>query len=873
MEWLKYLPVLFLAMVIGMVLSCAKANSSTIFLQKLDKNWRIQSSQNVTDNGKVLSLPDYNPEGWYPVNVPTTVMAGLVANGLYPDLYFDRNLEKVDKEQFRQSWWYRTAFALDSKHLPGHLQLIFEGINYRANVWLNGAKVASSDSLYGAFRIFSLDITPYIKSPENILAVEVLPPQPGDFTIGFVDWNPQPPDVNMGIWREVKLKGSGPVSITHPFVQSKVDLTTLQTADLTVSAEMHNNSDGIVSGVLTGKIETINFSQDYTLQPHQSKVVVFDSETYQQLKVKNPRLWWPNNYGEPALYQLQLSVKTGELLSDMDTITFGIRDVADYINDQGHRGYKINGQKIVIRGGGWVDDLLLTDDPAKLEAQFQYVKHMNLNTVRLEGFWGNGQTFYDLADRYGILLMAGFSCHWEWQGYAGKEADEFGSVKSDADMALVSHYFRDHLLWLRNHPSIYVWVVGSDKLPRPALERKYAGTLAELDPTRPYLSTCGSRLSEVSGPSAVKMNGPYDYVPPVYWYTDTENGGAFGYNTETGPGPQPPPVESIKRMIPETHLWPIDDVWNYHCARNEFNTMKRYIEALNRRYGPPADLNLFALKAQIASYEAMRAMFEAFTVNKYQATGVIQWMLNSAWPEMYWQLYDYFLVPNGAFYGARKAGQQVNIVYHYGDKKLYLVNNGIAPLTNLQAEIRAMTSHSQEIYHNNLTVDIDANAVKQLDDLSNMNAPGSLYFIDLKIKDGQGKLLGDNFYWLSTSEDVLDYSRHEWFVTPMKSFADLTELNQLPAASVTASHTIDTNGNKTLITVKLDNSSDNLAFGIELRIEKGASEQSVVPVFWDDNYISLLPHEGKTISARFFTTDLQGEKPLLKVNGWNIKLN
>jgi exo-1,4-beta-D-glucosaminidase len=428
------------------------------------------------------------------------------------------------------------------------------------------------------------------------------------------------------------------------------------------------------------------------------------------------------------------------------------------------------------------------------------------------------------------------------------------------------------MLWLRNHPSIFVWVAGSDMLPRPALEKKYLASLEELDPTRPYLNTCGSRLSEVSGPSAVKMNGPYDYVPPVYWYTDTKNGGAFGFNTETGPGPQPPPVESIKKMIPEDHLWPIDETWNYHCARHEFNTMKRYIEALNRRYGPASDLASFDQKAQIASLEAMRAMFEAFAVNKHKATGIIQWMLNSAWPETFWQLYDYYLVPNGAFYGARTAGEGVNIIYHYGDKHIYVVSDVLFTVKDINAEIRVFDNHSNELHNSLIPVEIEPNRVKKIADVSGIEIPGTLYFIDLKLKNKAGTIIGKNFYWLSKKEDVMDYSRHKWFVTPMKEYGDMTGLNQLPAAAVGVTKTVKTQDQETLVTVELNNSSDKIAFGIELRMERGESGQSVVPIFWDDNYVSLLPNESRTISARFQTADLQGEQSKLKIKGWNVNI-
>jgi exo-1,4-beta-D-glucosaminidase len=244
--------------------------------------------------------------------------------------------------------------------------------------------------------------------------------------------------------------------------------------------------------------------------------------------------------------------------------------------------------------------LLLDEDADKVKAQVDYVRAMNLNTIRLEGVWGSSQRLYDLADENGLLIMVGWSCQWEWQDYLGKKTDEhFGGLLSDADMELATNYLHDQVLWLRNHPSIYVWVLGSDMLPRPALEKKYDSLLAVIDPTRPTLKTCGDEASTVSGPSAVKMNGPYEYVTPDYWYLDTKNGGAFGFNTETGPGPQPPPLETLKRMFPEEKLWPINDFWNFHSGRGHFKDIKRYLLAFNIRYGEATNAEEFAIKSRV----------------------------------------------------------------------------------------------------------------------------------------------------------------------------------------------------------------------------------------------------------------------------------
>ena len=837
----------------------------------LNSDWHICSSSDVKEDGDQISTPDYIIQDWYPATVPTTVLAALVKNDVYQDPYFGKNLKKIPTEQFKQPWWYRTAFMLNENEASENVRLVFEGINYCADIWLNGQKLTSADTLRGSFRIFELDITKHVTSGENILAVKVYPPKPGDFTIGFVDWNPRPPDENMGIWREVKLRLNGAVSINNVFVQSKVNLKTLDIAALTISADLINHKDQKISGIIKGEIENIKIVQPFALEPHQKQHIVFSPDQYDVLNINNPRLWWPNNLGKPNLYKLQLNVLVNKDISDAQTIHFGIREVSDYMNEEGQRGYKINGKKVVIRGGGWTDDMMLADDDKKVEAQVQYTRHMNLNTIRLEGFWGSSQKLYDLADQYGILLMPGWNCQWEHDFLYGGPIDQFGGIKKPEDMSLIAQSLQDQVIWLRNHPSIFVWVYGSDKLPRPALEKQYLERLAQIDTTRPSLAACSALVSEITGPTGVKMAGPYDYVTPNYWYIDKNNGGAFGFNTETGPGPQPPPLESVKKMIPENHLWPIDDMWNYHAGRLTFNTMNRYINALEHRYGKPQDLNEFLLKAQVASYEAIRPMFEAFAVNRFNSTGVIQWMLNSAWPETYWQLYDYYLLPNGAFYGTQVACQPLNLVFNYGDHKIWIFNDTYNDLENLKTEIRILDINSKMIFSDDIPVNIGENESKAILELPQMTELNPVYFLDLKLKDSSGKICGSNFYWLSTKEDVLDETATEWYVTPNKQFADFTALNNLPEVELNVDHEFKKSGEKQEVHVTLENPSETIAFFVELKVYGKESGNTILPIFWQKNYISLLPGETKNIKAYFYTKVLNGEAPGFTYSGWNIR--
>jgi len=870
-SWMRRLIVAFVAMAgIGSGTPQA-ADSEEPAVHVLKTGWRIRASADTPARGEQISTPGFDCRAWYAATVPSTVLATLVKNGVYRDPYFAKNLDGISSEPFRGSWWYRTEFDLPAAARHDCIRLVFDGINFRANVFLNGQPVATADELYGAFCRFDRDVSRRVRAGANALAVEVFPPKPGDFTIGYIDWNPTPPDRNMGLWREVKLRCSGPVSADDVFVRSKVDVTSLQAADLTISTTLVNRSDRAVSGTVEGRIEERRVVQPYSLGPSETKEILFAADRYPQLHIEKPRLWWPNNLGDPNLYRLTLTVNDKTGVSDSHDVGFGIREIGDYVNEEGHRGYTVNGRKVLIRGAGWVDDMLLDQDDRKLEAQMRYARHMNLNTIRLEGFWGSNEMLYDLADRYGLLLMAGWSCQWEWKDYLGKECDEYGGVRTAEDIDLVARYLRDQVVWLRNHPSLFVWVLGSDALPRPEFEKRYRSELARVDPTRPVLAACTSLVSSVSGPTGVKMNGPYDYVTPNYWYLDRENGGAFGFNTETGPGPQPPPAESIARMFSADHYWPIDDVWDFHAGRREFGTMKRYLKAFDRRYGAAESMEEFAAKAQAANYEAIRPMFEAFAVRRPSTTGVVQWMLNAAWPKMFWQLYDYYLMPGGAFYGTRKACQPLAIVYDYGDRDIHVVNDTGSHLRGLRADARVISMDSKELFAKSVDMAVDAGESKRALEIPEMGEAHAVYFVDLKLKDVGGRLLADNFYWLSAREDVLDPEGTEWFYTPNREYADFTPLKELKEAQVQVAHQFAEEGGEGMMKVTLSNSGPQIAFFMELKVVGDKTGHSVLPVFWDDNYVSLLPGETRSLHARFAREDLRGERPVLRYSGWNVK--
>ena len=852
------------------VVTVKAQNDNVTFLRN---NWAIQSSEKVAENGETISTEKYSPVGWYPAIVPSTIMGNLVNDSVYNNIFYAENLAKVDTNQFRKPWWYRRVFVINKMPEMNNVFLRFNGIIYRADIFVNGHKIAGKDSVFGVYRRFDFNVTRYInRNGKNYLAVKIYPPKLSDPSVGFVDWNPRPPDNNMGIWRNVSVKVCGNASVNFPFVKSKIDLKTLKKAELTVSTEVSNNSDKELRTLLKGEINKISFSKEVILLPGQRKLVEFTPREFPDLIIKNPHLWWTHDIGNSYLYKLKLKLFDENNLADEVQTGFGIREVSDYINKEGYRGYKLNGKKILIRGAGWAPNLFLQYNPEKFRAQINYVKHIGLNAIRFEGFWGNSRYIYNLCDQNGILLMVGFSCQWEWPEYINLPADDYGAIKMPKDIKLVSEYWRDQIKWLRNHPSIFVWLYGSDKYPRPELEKKYLRILKKDDPTRPSLSSAQEITSIITGRSAVKMYGPYDYVPPIYWTTDKKYGGAYGFNTETGPGPQIPPIESMKKMIPQKDLWPMDTVmWNYHSGRHTFHNLDTYNKALFMQYGKPNSIEEYCTKAQLQNYDAMRAMYEAFTINRPVATGIIQWMLNSAWPEFYWQLYDYYLLPNGAFYGAKIANEPAHIAYDYANHGIVAVNNTFKTYKNLTANVRVLRFDLSQAYSFKKEFNLFSDASKLLTIIPELKNLSKTYFLVLNLKNENSNIVSRNFYSLSSKPVLLDTAKTTWFVTPIKQYADFTELNKLGTVKLDVSSKFISKVGTTEVKVEIVNNSNKLAFQIRLIVKKGRHGKNVLPIFWDDNYFSLLPGEKRTIKGYFSTSNLDGNTPKLEVTGWNVK--
>src|SRR6266700_1493034 len=511
----------------------------------LHKNWQIQSSCEVAATGEQISSVGFDAKGWHKAEIPATVVGALVTDKTYPDPnygtnlqsfpgmnYSDKNLfanqDMPEGSPFQCSWWYRTEFAPPVGDTKKTEWLNFLGINYRANIWINGHKVEDASDIAGTYRTYEFNVSKFLKPGKaNTLAVEVFAQGKYDLGITWVDWNPTPPDKDMGIWKEVFLRSSGNVAVRNPFVASKLDAE-YKTAELTISGEVRNVSNDPVKGVLRAEFDGIELQQPVELGGGESKIVKFAPEQFAKLKLAHPRLWWPYQMGTP--------------------------------------------------------NLLFRWSSERLDADLAYVRDMGMNTVRLEGRLDRDE-FFEKTDRLGILIMPGWTCCDAWERWSNWNGDQ---------NRVAAASLRDQITRLRNHPSVFVWLNGSDNPPPANVERMYLDIEKELEWPNPIVSSASEQKAAVSGESGVKMTGPYEYVPPVYWLADTQAGGAYGYNTETSPGPAIPPRESLEKFIPKDHLWPVDDVWNYHAGGERFTTVNVFSDGLNRRYGQASSLDDYA---------------------------------------------------------------------------------------------------------------------------------------------------------------------------------------------------------------------------------------------------------------------------------------
>jgi mannosylglycoprotein endo-beta-mannosidase len=833
----------------------------------------MHDAAKVAGEGSIISTAGFEPQGWYAATVPGTVLTTLVNNGVYPEPLYGENMRAIPESLNKTSYWYRTTFTVPAAYKGRHIWIHFGGINYSAQIWVNGHEAGT---MRGAFIRGDFDISQFVQPGRRaVLAVLVAPqPHPGVphehtvalgvgqnggetaidgptflSTIGW-DWLPAIRDRDTGIWLPVTMDATGPVLIKDPFITSDLSATH-DSADLHISATLENESAKPVTGTLTGVIRMQNappqnappnaqgqnshdgeiaFHKSVTIAANGAEAVALDSKSTPELHISAPKLWWPNGYGPQNLYTLTLRFDIGKTSSDSDTQQFGIRKIEYQVPGSENLTLSVNGVRVMARGGNWgLDEGMKRIPRERLDAQFHMHALANLNIIRNWVGQSTSPDFYDMADKYGILL---------WDEFFQPNPND-GPDVSDSPTYLAN--VTDKVLRYRNHPSIVLWCARNEGYPPKELDETLQTLMSQLDPTRLYQSNS-------SAGRGVASHGPYYWRSPRFFYVIHES-----FKTETG-SVSIPTIESIQGMMPQKDWETINDDWAQHDMAAGAQRGNEFPTSLAVRYGHIRNLADFVQKGQLATYEAFRAMYEGRNAEMFKTTtGVITWMSHPAQPSFVWQLYHYDLEPNAALYAVKKASETVHVQLNEEDRDIEVVNNRPDALNALtvKAQIYRLdgTLDSQKTYTVTLVPGSGAIKAAQIE-VSARISP--VYFIKLELIDASGKLLSSNFYWQHVAQDQFE------------------GLMNLPTVTLDAEAGARTEGEKTIVTVTLHNNTSHVALLSHLQLHQKKSGRRVLPVFYSDNYISLLPGESAIVSIEAATKDLQGDLPLIEVDGYNV---
>jgi len=840
---------------------------------QLKDGWQMQSATKITDGGAAISQVGYAPANWYKVSIPTTIIAGLLANNVYNfDPFYGMNLQKLNDPQFDSPWWFRKEFTIPKTEIGKDVVLRLHGINYKANVWLNGILIADSNQIVNPFRIIELNVTKVARPARaNVLALEIRRPidpnkRGGDLAIDYADWIHYPPDYNGGIVNDVEVKTYDRVGIQYPLVTTHFDGPSLDLAHLTVDALVTNYSANSQDVTIKGRINTnISFEKKVHLDARSVSNVTFTPAEFPQLNVRNPRIWWPWQYGSPELNHLEIEAIHENTVSNTITEEFGIREITSKLIDDKSRVFIVNGKRIVIRGAAWSPDIFQRRSPKRQEQEIRLYRDMNMNIVRSEGKMED-DNFYALCDKYGMLVMTGWMCCGAWQ-----YPENWDAAKRASAMASDSSV----MYWLRNKPSLMAWLNGSDMPPRDTtVERDWLNIEAALKWPNPLVATANETKSKVSGLSGVKMDGPYEWVPPIYWETDTaaKYGGAYSFATEISPGPSIPPYESLIKFIPRDSLWFTTATWKYHCGTMTFGTTDVFNDALQARYGKAADIKDYIAKAQAQNYESHRAMMESYGLRKYHtATGVVQWMGSNPWPGLIWHTYDYYLYPAGTYFGMKKSMEPLHIMYSYPNGEVYITNSLQQRFSGLKAEAAIYNIDGTLKFSKQLTTAVEPDSITKCLTLPPVSTPvPTTYFLRLQLADANGSVKSINWYWLSTKGDTLDWKKSKWYTTPQTAYADYSALQTLGKTTLKMVVSPATKkADSAVHNITLTNTGKTVAFQLHLRALKGRSGDDILPLIFSDNYIELAPGESRTLQCTFATQDAAGSPPFFLATAWN----
>jgi hypothetical protein len=813
----------------------------------------------VNQSGTEVASTGFNTAGWFAATVPGTVLTTLVNDQVYPEpLYGENNRPEIIPESLaRTSYWYRTPIDVPRSYAGRHIWLNFDGINYAATIWVNGAQVGITR---GAFTRGIFDITANVKPGHKaILAVLVAPqPHPGIShehtlrnglgqnggesaidgptflsTIGW-DWLPAIRDRDTGIWQKVFLSCTGPVLIKDPLVTTDLPLPKTDSTDIAVQATVENSGDKPIKGILQGSIENIAFQQAVELAPHSSQRVNFDSKNTTALHVEHPRLWWPNGYGAQNLYKLHLSFKLGKSISDVQVVDFGVRKISYSVPGTDNLTISVNGVPIFIRGGNWgLDEALKRIPRERLEAEIRMHQMANLNLIRDWVGQSTSEDFYALCDKYGILV---------WDEFFQPNPND-GPDPTDIDTYTAN--VREKILRFRNHPSIALWCARNEGFPPKQIDDILRKVMAELEPTRRY------QPSSTDG-AGVRSHGPYNWRTPREFYAVTDD----FFKTETG-SVSIPTLDSIHGMMPQKDWETINDDWAEHDLAKGAQHGDTYPATLASRYGKIANLADFVRKAQLMNYEAFRAMYEGRNAQLFHpTTAIITWMSHPAQPSFVWQLYHYDLEPNASLFAVKHAGELVHIQFNEATGEMQVINNSPLPVTDANARVSIYNLDGSLVSLSNAKVTAQPSSATSLGPIEFPALLASTHFLKLELLNVQGQPISSNFYWRA-----------------QPGYPDVfTDLAKMPTVTLEAKVIAKDADGKRLLTVVLHNPTAHIALMAHLQLRGLHSRVRILPAYASDNYVSLVPNEIRTLTIEADLNVFKGEDPLVTIDGWNVTI-
>ena len=820
--------------------------------------WEMQDAAKVPDAPAIVSSAAFHPAGWYKATVPGTVLTTLVDNKVYPEPLYGENMRAIPESLNKAKYWYRASVPVPLAYKGRHVWLHFEGINYSAEVSVDGHQVGSTR---GAFIRSDFDISPYAKAGAKVIVAVLVSPQPhpgiphehtvalgtgrngGETaldgatflsTIGW-DWIPAVRDRDTGIFLPATTYATGAVLVKDPFVISDLS-PSHESADLTISAKLENKSPKAVSGTIRGTIngqgEAITFTKAVTIDGNGSAAILLDNRSIPALHIVSPKLWWPNGYGPQNLYTLKLEFISGQQTSDARTTNFGIRRIEYQAPDSDNLSLSVNGVRVMARGGDWgLDEAMKRVPRERLEAQFRMHAEAHLNIIRNWVGQSTSPDFYELADKYGLLL---------WDEFFQPNPSDGPNV---ADIEPYLANVTDKVLRYRNHPSIAVWCARNEGYPPAALDAKLKTIMADLDPTRLYQS------SSADG-RGVSSHGPYNWRSPRYYYAYNES-----FKTEVG-SVSIPTLESVQGMMPQKDWETINDDWAQHDMASGAQRGDQYPASLALRYGHIRNLADFVRKGQLANYEAFRAMYEGRNASMFKTTtGVITWMSHPAQPSFVWQLYHYDLEPNSSLFAVKTAAEIVHVQLDESNGAIEVVNNRPEALKKLAVHATIYSFDGRvAAEHEYAVAEVSGSSTIKAAQIEYPARVSGIYFVRLRLTDGEKAVLSTNFYWQNVAQD---------------DFAGLMDLPLVTLDGTAVSRKV---GDRVLVDVTLKNTTSTIALMSHLQLRHKDSELRVLPVFYSDNYISLVPGESRTVTIDAAAKDLLDE-PLVTVDGFNVSVN